>query len=203
MLHMSRRTGVPCGGGPLNFHHGRATLAAAASEVHMGRRGTVLLGLLLVLLAPLAQAQWKWKDAAGQVHASDLPPPRGIPDKDVLARPEVNVVRRPPPPVAAASAASAPATGVVADARSRVEPELEAKRKKAEAEQAERARIEEDRQAAVRAENCQRAKSNLAALESGQRIARPNEKGEREMLDDRARAEEITRSRQQIAADCR
>ena len=166
-------------------------------------RGMLLLGLLMVLLAPPAQAQWKWKDAKGQVHASDLPPPRDVPEKDVLARPDL-AVRRPAPaaPVATVAAASSAAASSP-DGKAKAEPELEAKRKKAEAEQAERNRIEEDRQAAVRAENCQRARTNLTALESGVRIARPNDKGEREILDDRSRAEEVARARQQIAADCR
>ena len=43
----------------------------------------------------------------------------------------------------------------------------------------------------------------LATLDSGQRIARINAEGEREILDDEARAEEARRAREVIASDCR
>ncbi|MDE2567021.1 MAG: DUF4124 domain-containing protein, partial [Burkholderiales bacterium] len=48
--------------------------------------GTALLLTLLVALP--AQAQWKWRDKAGHITVSDLPPPRDVPDADILARPD-------------------------------------------------------------------------------------------------------------------
>jgi hypothetical protein len=53
------------------------------------------------------------------------------------------------------------------------------------------------------AENCRNARSQIAALESGQRIARINDKGEREVLDDKGRAEEMRRAREVANSDCR
>jgi hypothetical protein len=44
----------------------------------------LLAGLALLLAAAPASAQYKWRDARGQIHISDLPPPREVPDKDVL-----------------------------------------------------------------------------------------------------------------------
>jgi hypothetical protein len=41
------------------------------------------------------------------------------------------------------------------------------------------------------------------ALQSGQRMARINEKGEHEVLDDKGRAEELRVAREAIASDCR
>ena len=41
------------------------------------------------------------------------------------------------------------------------------------------------------------------ALQGGQRIARINDKGEREVLDDRGRADEMRQARDVIASDCR
>ena len=52
-------------------------------------------------------------------------------------------------------------------------------------------------------DNCSRARSHLATLESGMRIARTNEKGEREIMDDKARADEMQRTRQIMASECR
>ena len=47
----------------------------------------LVLALLGSLLSGNAFAQWKWRDKAGVVQYSDLPPPNGTADKDVLQRP--------------------------------------------------------------------------------------------------------------------
>jgi len=54
-----------------------------------------------------------------------------------------------------------------------------------------------------RSENCKRARAHMSSLESGMRLARTNEKGEREILDDKGRADEMQRTRQIISSDCR
>ena len=151
---------------------------------------------LLVTAAP-AEAQWRWRDASGRVTASDLPPPRDIPEKDILQRPG-SASRAPaaaPPPVAASAPASAPAAPVDKD--------LQARRRAAEEQAQAKAKADEQRIAAQRADNCSRARTHLATLESGQRMARINDKGEREVLDDKARADEVRRAREVIASDCR
>ena len=157
-----------------------------------------LLALAALACSGPAQAQWVWKDGRGQVHASDLPPPRDVPSASILSRPIDNIVRRPAaaPP---SPAASAPAL----DNKPRVDPELEARRKLVEQEQATKKKAEDDKLAGQRAENCQRARSALASLESGVRMVRTNANGEREVLDDKARSEEIARARAVVAADCR
>ena len=45
--------------------------------------------------------------------------------------------------------------------------------------------------AAQRADNCRRARTHMATLDSGMRMSRTNDKGEREVLDDKQRADEI------------
>lgn len=153
-----------------------------------------------LLTALPATAQWRWRDASGRVTASDRPPPPEVPDKDILQRPAPAARAR--PAVEAASGASAAAPG----ARPAVKPvdkELEARRRAAEQEAQAKTKADEQRQAAQRADNCRRARSHLATLESGQRLARVNDKGEREVLDDGARAAEMARARDVIASDCR
>lgn len=159
------------------------------------------LGLTLGLLPP-AQAQWKWRDKTGQINVSDRPPPKDVPEKDILVRPVPELRRAAEPAASAASAASAPAparqeVGVPVDR------ELEARKLAADQERAARLKAEEDKAAANRAENCRRARAHVAALESGQRIARLNEKGERDVLDDKGRAEEMRSAREVISSDCR
>lgn len=160
-------------------------------------RGGILLAacLALSLTAPMAHAQWKWRDKTGQVNASDRPPPLDVPEKDILARPSPEA-RRTAPAASAAAPAAAPA-------KPAGDRELEARKRGAEQEQSAKAKAEADRQAAQRAENCRNARSHLNALESGQRIARINDKGEREVLDDRARADEMRQARAVMSSDCR
>jgi hypothetical protein len=166
-------------------------------------RGRVAGGLLLCLMATWlpAQAQWVWKDAEGRVTASDRPPPRNVPERDILSRPAPQTPPR--RAVAPAPAASAPAPqAVVAGREGTLEREVQARRQAAEQQQTAQQRAEQARVATQRAENCSRARGHMAALESGQRMSRTNERGEREILDDRARADELRRAREAIAGNC-
>jgi hypothetical protein len=166
----------------------------------MSRHHLVLLAALLgSLLAMPAQAQWKWRDKAGQTQYSDLAPPPGTAEADILQRPTVTQVRA---PMAATPAASA-ASGADALKPKTVEPELEAKRRKAEQQKADKAKVEDDRRVAAQADNCARARSYLRTLQDGVRITRANDKGEREYLDDKARADETKRTRDIVGSDCK
>jgi hypothetical protein len=173
---------------------------------HVFRTLATILAAFLVLVALPAEAQWKWKDKSGRIQYSDLPPPVGTPDQDILARPSAQRNNSPASPLPAASAAAS--TQLVGSASSPlapklVDPELEAKRKKAEADQAVKNKAEEERIAAVKADNCARARAQLRTLDSGVRVSRTNEKGEREFLDDKQRADETQHAKDAIAADCK
>jgi hypothetical protein len=159
------------------------------------------LSAMVVTAAPSAWAQWKWKDSKGQVHISDLPPPRDIPDKDVMQRPADNARRAAATAAAQASAANPSASATAA--KPKVDPEIEARRVRQEQEQKAKDKAAEEKASAQRSDNCQRARQHLATLESGMRIARLNDKGEREIIDDKTRAEEMQRARQVIASECR
>lgn len=143
-----------------------------------------------------AAAQWKWKDASGRITVSDLPPPRDVPPQNILQRPELRQAA-PTPAASAASSAAAPTP------QPAVDRELQARRDAAAREQGAREKAEAARLAEQRAQNCRNARTHLAALDSGQRIARFNDKGEREILDDAQRAAEAQRAREVIASDCR
>ncbi len=170
-----------------------------------------LAALLTLLAASLiclpAEAQWKWRDKAGHVQYSDLPPPAGTPDQDILIKPTAGSRRAGPVPnapvsiVSSGSAASAAASGALVPRTA--DSDLEAARKKAEAEAAAKSKAEERRIAGLKADNCARAKTQLTTLESGIRLARSNAKGEREFLDDKQRAEETRRTKDVISTDCK
>ena len=158
----------------------------------------LLAASLLAVAAAPAHAQWKWRDKNGQITASDLPPPRDVADKDVLQRPAAATARA---NVAPAVAASAPAPAMPASAP--VDRELEARKQASEQDKKAKAKADEARLASQRADNCNRARSQASALDSGQRITRINDKGEREVIDDQARADESRRTRAVIASDCK
>lgn len=164
---------------------------------------TTLLALAFLVgttfVAP-ASAQWKWRDKSGVVQYSDLPPPPGIPAQDILQR---STTGRQGVPGAGPAASAAP---TAAGARGG-DPELEARRRKAEQEKTDKAKAEErdqaERAAIAKADNCSRAKGHMKSLEDGLRMVRTNASGEREVLDDKARAEEKARAREIIASDCK
>lgn len=176
--------------------------------------------LTLACLAPLvASAQWQWIDKSGRRVFSDQPPPNDIPDRNILKAPAnrapvltitpvtppapaASAATSPPAPVAPASAASAPAAPA-SQARTAADAAQEARRKASEAADLQRRKAEEERVARLRAENCSRARSAKATIDSGQRLVRTNEKGEREFLDDSARNAESRRLEDIIASDCK
>ncbi|WP_395137363.1 DUF4124 domain-containing protein [Schlegelella aquatica] len=161
-------------------------------------RASLALMIGLAVCLPAA-AQWKWRDANGKVQYSDRPPPASVPEKDILQRPNGTLRVPAPAPAASAAEGNAPAK----PAAPAVDKELEARKKKEQQEQEAKRRAEEEKLAKARSENCARARSYLQSLESGMRIARTNDKGEREILDDAARAKETERARQVIASDCK
>jgi hypothetical protein len=169
--------------------------------------------LVLAVVAALAttataHAQWKWRDRSGIVQYSDKPPPSDIPAKDVLERPAAMPAERTAKaaadaPQAAASAAAAASAPAAAPAPTTVDPQLAARRKQAEEETAAKRRAEDEKLAGQRADNCQRARAQLRSLEDGMRLVRTNSQGEREVLDDKGRAEETARARSVIASECK
>jgi hypothetical protein len=104
--------------------------------------------------------------------------------------------------LAASAPASAASGGLVPTPRL-ADPELEAKRKKAEQEDADKKKAEDAKVAAVKADNCARARAQMRTFDSGVRVARTNDKGEREFLDDKARAQEANRVREVVSSDCK
>ena len=186
------------------------------STTHSGQAPTALrtqrwaawmsLALLLCITLP-AQAQWKWRDGSGRLQISDLPPPHGTADKDILQRP---AGYKPPPvliiPFGSKADAAASAALTPSGTPSKAELDRQARQKELEKQQErevqEKQKQEDRRFAEQKRENCSRAQENLRMLQDGMRISRRNERGETVVIDDRQRAEEIQRSRAAIASEC-
>lgn len=163
------------------------------------------VALIGLVLAASAQAQWKWKDAKGNVQYSDRPPPSGTPDKDILQRPAnaVRVISVVPAGVAASAPASAPAARPAASAPTKAEQEASARQKQDQDKEAAKQKEEERRLAETRRENCSRAQAQLRDLQSGIRITRTNEAGERVFMDDAQRQAEVERTRSLVTNECK
>jgi hypothetical protein len=156
-----------------------------------------LLGLACTLPA-VGFAQWQWIDNNGRKVYSDQSPPASIPAKNILRQPGMNGT-----PVVAEAAAEPAKAQASAPKITGKDKQLEEKKKQAEAAEAEKKKAEEERVAKVRADNCVRAKRAKAEMDSGVRIARLNDKGEREIMDDAARAVESKRIDGIVASDCK
>jgi len=156
-----------------------------------------LLGLACTLPAA-GFAQWQWIDNSGRKVFSDQSPPANIPAKNILRQPGVKGT-----PVVAEATAEPAKAQASAPKISGKDKQLEEKKKQAEVAEAEKKKAEEEQLAKVRADNCVRARRAKAEIDSGVRIARMNDKGEREFMDDAARAVESKRLDGILANDCK
>jgi hypothetical protein len=149
-----------------------------------------LLAILACAVSMAVSAHWQWLDKDGRKVFSDRSPPSDIPEKNILQRPAVTLT--PVAPQAAASLARP----------TPIDKGLQDKRKQLQEVEIGKRKLEEEKATKTRAENCQRAKASKASFDSGRRIAKPNEKGEPEILDAQARAAELTRLEEIIESNC-
>lgn len=167
----------------------------------------LLIALAGLVLAASAHAQWKWRDAKGNVQYSDMPPPPGVPDKDILQRPasaaRPTIIVAPIGSAASAAASAASAPRPAASAPSKAELEAAARQKAEQDRDTAKQKEEERRLAEQRRENCSRAQANLRDLQSGTRLTRTNDKGERVYMDQAQIAVEVARARDLITSECK
>ncbi len=170
-----------------------------------------LLVLGWACLLPLgATAQWQWIDKDNKKVFSDQAPPTDVPEKNILRRPgppsqRMSFSTPPAAPEAAPSAAAVPPPRIAASNAkpTGVDKELEEKTRKAEEAEKAKQAAEAQKVAQAKTENCVRARQAKATFDSGIRVARLNAQGEREIMDDKARAAEQQRLQSVIGADCK
>jgi hypothetical protein len=148
---------------------------------------TIIL-LASFLFAAAASAQtYKWVDRDGKVRYGDVPPP------GVKAAP----LRPLPSGVPTASAPAAKKDGAKA-----LTPEQEFRKRQDEAGKEREKQAKADQEAQQKRENCARSQDAMRTLETGQRIARTDSKGERYFLDDSQVAQELAKARQSVQQWC-
>lgn len=150
-----------------------------------------LAALIAILLAGTAGATdiYIWKDREGRTNYADNPPHGDTPIRTIGSRGGVQ------PPAEAAKPDKAAPTAA--------DQELEFRKRRGEAADKQAAADKSAAEAAEKRRNCERARNQLAALESGQRVARYNASGEREFLDDAQRTEEIAATRKAVDSWCK
>lgn len=158
--------------------------------------------LLIALFCAGAHAQWQWLDHDGRKVFSDRAPPPDIPEKSILKRPGKAPAPTPPAEETTATVA-APSLAVPTPKKTELELKLEEKKKQAELTEAAKRKAEEEKLAKARAESCERARKAKATLDSGVRISIQSANGEREFMDEAARAAEGKRIQAVITADCK
>jgi len=166
----------------------------------------LILSLALACTAASAFAQWQWIDKDGRKVFSDRAPPPEILEKNIITRP-AGRNRAPaadaPSEQPAGTAATAQPAAVALPKPSGIDKDLEEKKKQAADADAAKRKAEEERIVKAKVENCARAKQGKATYESGVRISRSNAAGEREVLDDTAKAAELKRIQAVIDSDCK
>jgi len=156
----------------------------------------ILVFLAFGLAAGAAQAQIKCWNEGGRRVCGDAPP----------AGAKVTTLKgstggeAPPAPAAAAK------DGAKGDAKkgplTPAEQEQEYRKRQAESQKAAEKAAAKEKDAATKRDNCERARDALRNLESGQRIARVDSKGERYFPDDAQIAQETARARQSAKEAC-
>lgn len=146
-----------------------------------------LIGLVLMMFATAAAAQlYKWVDKDGKVRYGDTPPP------GVNATP----LKGPARP------AGAPAADAKKGEKDKLNPEAAFRKRQEDAAKDREKQAQANEQAAAKKEDCARAQEALRTLESGQRIARTDSKGERYYMEDADIAREAAKARQAAQQAC-
>lgn len=180
----------------------------------------LLAGASLLIVATQGMAQWQWKDNSGRTVFSDRPPPASIPLKNIIKQPGVAApvsvtvsntsTRALPKSNEAQKQAAATEAEAVKPKQSAAEKaaaakkkkEEEAKKAKTEAEAEKKMLAEKEQAKKAKADNCRRARTALATLDSNLRVATVNEKGERIVMDDAARSAERKRLQKVVSSNC-
>jgi hypothetical protein len=143
---------------------------------------------------------YTWKDANGRTHFSDQPQ-IGADAKQVRGN---IVASEPEAPRSGGSTPSASASSPkTSGPKSWEDQDRDFKQRKAEQAEAEAKAKKEKEAKAEKDRYCTSLRNNLAMLERGGRMSRPDAKGEREFLDDSQIKAEASRIRDQISRDCK
>ena len=152
-------------------------------DLAIGR--AVALAAVIAALPAAAQTMYKWVDEKGVTHFSEQPPPDAKSEKKATkVTPKV----------------TPPSNPGAYDPNAWKGKEAEARKRGVERGQQEQV---DARDAAKRAEACERARSRLSMLETSAPIFRTNPDGSRVYMEDKTREAEMARAREVADQACR
>jgi len=174
----------------------------------------LFIAIAVLLAAATVTAQvYKWVDKEGKVQYSDTPPPPDTKNqpKKVDTRPAAGAASVPakaPAADAAKGAAKGAPTGNTKDTASDKPKTLselnqESEKRRADALDAEKKVGEQAKKDKANQDRCREATRYFRDLETGRPISITDDSGERKMLDDNARAAEVTKARNAMNESCK
>ena len=146
-------------------------------------RRTALLVAAFSLALPAGAQIYQWKDENGKTVISDKPP--------------VGYVRQ------QKRVESAPVAAGSAGQKSLGDRDMEFRKRQKEAQELSEKSKKEEASTSEKQENCGKANRQLQMLESGERIALRDGKGERYFMEDAQREQEIGKVRKFLDANCK
>ena len=148
------------------------------------KRFAVTVVLIFITSAVNAQI-YQWKDENGKTTLSDKPPPGQLRPQQLID-----------------SESSTPATKTPSQ-KTLADRDLEFRKRQKESQESAEKASKVQAASAEKEENCDNAQRQLQALESGERIALRNNKGERYFLEDSQREQEIAKARLAVQSNCK
>jgi hypothetical protein len=146
------------------------------------KRLSLAVAALLVTTAVNAQI-YQWKDGSGKTVYSDMPP--------------VGEVNSPVKIEAGSSNSNAASQKTTADR------DMDFRKRQKESQDNSGKAQKEQAAASDKKENCDKSRLYLQNLQSGERIGRRDEKGERYFMEDDQRQQEITKAQQAVQTNCK
>jgi Domain of unknown function (DUF4124) len=168
-----------------------------------------IMALSAALFSSGALAQYQWKDDNGRDVYSDRPPPSSISAKQIVRMPSAGMRklavsdRADTKSDAKPDAVKLPATAMATPQKSMADKEMEARGKKLDQQDIDKKRKETEAQAERTAQACTEARAAQKTLESGERIATTNTKGEREIMGDAERAKKLEALKRDFGEACK
>jgi hypothetical protein len=158
-------------------------------ERTMNRTLALLLFLCVFAFGGAANAQlYKWVDKDGKTRYGDTPPPGA----------KKSEIKAPPPGAPAPTAASKDGKPLTP-----AQQEQEFRKRQAKDRDVAEKSETERQESATKTRACEQSREALRTLQSGQRVARTDAKGERFFLDETQVAEEVARATQTVQQTCK
>ena len=144
----------------------------------------IALAVAALLVVTVANAEiYQWKDKNGKTIISDKPPTENVVEQKKTS--------------------SDPSTASAATQKTAADRELEFRKRQKESQESTEKAQKEQAASTEKQENCVNARRSLATLESGERVALRDDKGERYFLDDAQRPLEAEKARKAVEASCK